>query len=115
MFIAKFETVNNSTNKFKADRHGVLPLIGTVIAGHARGTIMNGTMFADRGYEQNKLYACQNVTVTDDKSGETYINTEIIGEVSIVEFVQLKKELGEPRVTVPKKEEVEEVEDVRAD
>ena len=112
MFIAKFNQVNNASGKFEADKNGNLPFIGEVLAGKAKSTLINGTVFPERGFKTNKLYACQNVQREVD--GEIYDNCEIIAEVSVMDFIELKKELGQA-VNLRSTEEVEKEDSVEVE
>lgn len=96
MFIAKFQQVDNSTDKFSADKNGNLPFIGTVLAGTSKGSIINGTMFKRDGLLPNKLYLCENSDFVAD-NGEVYQNTEVISEVSLLEYPELRTKLGAPK------------------
>ena len=100
MFLAKFQQVNS--DKFTADKNGMMPYIGTVLAGKATGTIINGTIFEREGLESNQLYACENVKVTLERDGvETeVVNVQIIAKVSILDYVTLQKSLGAPVVEI---------------
>lgn len=90
MFIAKFNQV--ASDKFNADKNGNKPFIGEVLAGYARGTVINGTMFQRDGLQPNKLYACEN---TIDPEYPDNVQVKVIGEVSIIEFMSLRTQLGE--------------------
>ena len=90
MFIAKFQQV--TSDKFKADKHQVMPFIGEVIAGRATGTIFNGTMFHREGLQINKVYLCDNYV---DKDYPDNVQTRIISEVSLLELQPLRTQLGE--------------------
>lgn len=105
MFIAKFEQTQGLP--FKADKNGNYPFIGTVLAGKAKGTIINGTMFQRQDLEPNKLYACEN---SIDPEYPENVQTNIVSSVSIIEFVALKKELGAPVNLVTATEEAVEAE-----
>lgn len=97
MFVAKFAQVQADSTKFNSDKNGNMPFIGEVLAGKATATLVNGTMFVRNGLLPNKLYACENV-VEDytDESGTTTKQTrvQIIAEVSVVEYPQLRTVLG---------------------
>lgn len=90
MFVAKFNQV--TSDKFSADKNGNMPFIGEVLAGQARGTVVNGTMFQREGLQPNKLYACEN---TIDPQYPDNVQVKIISEISIVEFMGLRTHLGE--------------------
>lgn len=93
MFLAKFTQTNNAP--FVADKNGQMPFIGTVLAGTARGTIINGTMFQRDNLVPNKVYACENHV---DPEYPDNVQVTIISEVSLIEFGALRAQLGEPRV-----------------
>lgn len=102
MFIASFS--QTSSDKFTANRHGEPPMIGTVAAGKYHNSIIDGTVFAQRGLIEGQLYLAHNVVATNpetkeilkDKEGNTLYNVEIISKVSPVELIQSMKELGKP-------------------
>ena len=50
MFVAKFAQTSGAP--FTADKNGNYPFIGTVQAGHSRGSIINGTMFKREKLEE---------------------------------------------------------------
>jgi hypothetical protein len=105
MFIAKFQLVNNKNDKFTADKNGNLPFIGTVLAGTSKGSIINGTMFEQQGLKENVLYACENSV---DPEYPDNVRTEIVSEVSLLEYSKLRTQLGNPAsVTATKAEAVE--------
>ena len=91
MFVAKFNSTNGAP--FKADKNGNYPYVGTINAGVARNAIMNGTMFAQQGLQANKLYLCDNVDDTLE-DGTAVVNVEIISEISAIEFLTFRKDLG---------------------
>ena len=105
MFICKFNQVDSNSTRFTPNRHNEMPYIVTVMAGVARGTLIDGTMFQREGLEPNKLYACENTK-------EIYENKEqwrvqVIGEVNILEYVKLQKELGAGKLVISEVEEEE--------
>ena len=102
MFLATFQ--QTSGLPFKADKNGNFPFIGTVKAGTARGTIINGTMFQREGLIANKLYACENHV---DPEFPDNVQVEIVTEVSILEYSALRTQLGAPKVSINASEEVE--------
>lgn len=93
MFIAKFSQVSEES-KFEADKNGNLPYIGEILAGKAKGSIINGTIFEREGLLPNKMYACETKEVEDTETGEVYTNVVILDQVSILEYQALSKELG---------------------
>lgn len=104
-FLARFTTVT-STEKFKADKNGRLPLIGEVLAGISKGSIFNGTQFLNGKYEEGKtIYVCENYESTDPETGEVYINTRILQAINgFKELADARAELG-PARTVRSNEE----------
>ena len=92
MFVAKFQQVAVGSGNFKADKNNEMPFIGTVVAGTAQGSIINGTMFHREGLEPNKLYACENSIETYE--GKETIQTEVLAEVSVIELIAFRKEFG---------------------
>lgn len=95
MFVAKFN--RTSGEPFVADKNGNYPVIGTVTAGTATGSLMNGTMFQREGLEENQLYLCDN---SIDPEYPDNIQTQVIGKVSVMEFVELRTKFGAPKITV---------------
>ena len=89
MFIAKFSQTNSS--KFKANHRQIMPFIGTVVAGIAEGSIIDGTMFESQQLEPNQLYLCDNYV---DPGYPDNVQTTVIAKVSIIEFMELRKTLG---------------------
>ena len=90
MFVAKFTQV--SSDKFETDKNGNFPFIGEIMCGTATASLYNGTMFMRDGWIPNKLYACENVS--EIYEGKKQTNVQIISEISIIEFMTLRKELG---------------------
>lgn len=109
LFIAKFAQVSGSEH-FEADKNGNLPFIGTLLAGKAKGTLINGTIFGREGLKVGQLYLCQNTTQENiDPDKPALINVEIVSEVSPLDFVAMSKDLGEPVLVRPKATEEEPV------
>lgn len=94
MFVAKFNTAKNEP--FKMDKNQNFPLVGTVLAGTARAAIMNGTMFQRENLKENTTYLCDNVV--EEYEGKPQVRTIVIGEVSTVDFLQLRTQLGVGRL-----------------
>jgi hypothetical protein len=90
MFIAKFTQTSN-TDIFKADHNDHMPFIGDIVAGVAKGSIINGTMFKRGNFEENALYLCDNHT---DPEYPDNVQTTVITKVGVLEFLQLRKDLG---------------------
>lgn len=95
MFIAKFSSTTGAP--FKADKNGVLPLIGDVVAGTSKGTLINGTMFQRNGLQTNTLYACENFV---DPEYPDNTQVKVISKVGIVEFLELRAILGEGKTVL---------------
>lgn len=91
MFVAKFTPTSDAP--FTADKNGNFPYIGTVVAGKAKGSIINGTLFKRGGLETNKLYLCDNSVNPEYPDN---VQTDVIASVTISEFMQLRTELGAP-------------------
>lgn len=89
MFVAKFTPT--SSEPFVADKNGNFPFIGTVVAGTAKGSIINGTMFKREALEVNQLYLCDNSV---DPGYPDNQQTTVIAKVSITEFMELRSTLG---------------------
>lgn len=106
MFVAKFNQVSPNSEAFNTDKNGEMPFIGTVIAGKARGTIINGTIFKREGYKPQSTYLCQNNEVEYD--GEKRIETQIVQEItSPIDLLKAKEMLGEPVLVQQRRAEVE--------
>ena len=95
MFLAKFSQV--TSEKFTADKNGKMPFIGTVLAGTANGTIINGTIFVRDGLQPNKLYACENFVDPEYPSNQQVM---VVSEVSVLEYSDLRAKLGAPKVAI---------------
>lgn len=105
MFVAKFTQTNGAP--FKTDKNGNLPFIGEVLAGTAKGTLINGTMFSRNGLEPNALYACEN---TVDPEYPDNVQVQVIAKVSPLEYLELRTKLGAGKVTVKAEEVAQEAE-----
>jgi hypothetical protein len=92
MFVAKF--TQTTGEPFNADKNNNFPFIGEVLAGSAKGTLINGTMFIRNGMEPNKLYACENFVDPDYPTNQ---QVRMIAEVSVKDFLSLRTELGAPK------------------
>lgn len=96
MFVAKFNQANSA--KFKADKNGNYPFVGTVLAGTAQSTIINGTLGMQEGIESGASYLCEN---TPNEEYPQYPNTVIVGKVDMLQYAQLRTALGAPRLQQP--------------
>ena len=94
MFIAKFNQTTGAP--FVADKNTNMPFIGTIVAGQSNGSIINGTMFKREGLIPNKLYLCDNSV---DPEYPDNVQTDVISEVSLLEFKELRAQLGAPKNT----------------
>lgn len=94
MFVAKFQTVSGS-DSFKPNKNGVLPTIGTILAGVATASIIDGSIFQREKLEENQAYLCENFT---DENYPEYPSVRVIGKVSMLDLLQFRKELGEGRL-----------------
>ena len=104
MFAAKFSQVSPTSEVFEADKNLEMPFIGTVIAGIARGTLVNGTIFKREGYKPNAVYLCSNSE--EEYDGEKRIVTNIISEVTNpLDILSLSERLGEGVLLRPKADE----------
>lgn len=114
MFVAKFNQVSADSDKFTADKNGNMPFIGTILAGKAKGSLINGTIFERDGLKTQKMYLCQNEIeeYTNPDTGEVtnQIRVVVLSEISPIEFIQVKKELGVGKLVVSSVEEAEEAE-----
>lgn len=108
-FVASFQTPSNS-EMFSVDTNGNLPKIGRVAAGAYHSAIINGTVFENAGYQDGKLYLCTNTPAIDRVTGERIVitnsktgakelawNTEVVSEISTLDFIRASKELGEAK------------------
>ena len=93
MFVAKFTPTSGAP--FIADKNGNYPYIGTVVAGKAKGSIINGTIFKREGLETNKLYLCDNSVDPEYPDNQ---QTNVIASVTISEFMELRTSLGAPSI-----------------
>lgn len=101
MFAAQFTQVSPLSDKFEADKNGEMPFIGRIIAGKAKGSLINGTIFKREKFKPNTVYLCKN-TVTEFE-GQERINTEIISEVTNpMDILTLEERLGEGVLIQPK-------------
>jgi hypothetical protein len=92
MFVVKFNQTSNAP--FTADKNGNMPFIGTVLAGSAKSTLINGTMFVRDGLVPNKIYLCDNVEETYE--GKIQNRVQVISEVNLTEYPALRTMLGSP-------------------
>lgn len=100
MFVATFTQMNSE--KIDADTNGNKPFIGDVVAGKSRGTFINGTIFKNEGLESKALYLCDNID--EEYEGKPQVRVQVIAKVSVLEFMQLKKELGAPKLEIAEKD-----------
>lgn len=96
MFVAKFSVTTGEP--FASDKNGNMPFIGEVLAGKAIGTLINGTMFQREGLQSNKLYACENIV--EEYDGKEQIRVQVLTEVSILDYPEIRTKLGEGKLTV---------------
>lgn len=99
MFVAKFN--QTSGEPFTSDKNGNFPFIGTVLAGKSTGSIINGTMFVRDDLKANKLYLCDNSV---DPEYPDNVQTTVISEITVGEFMELRTSLGAPSTNVVKAE-----------
>lgn len=104
MFIATFNEARGT--KMKTDKHQRLPFIGTVVAGTATGSIVNGTVFLNEGRKPGAYYHCVNEPSTENPN---WINTRIIGEVDFKGVLDALAVLGPGRLVRPATVEVPEL------
>lgn len=108
MFVAKFSQTQGEP--FTSDKNGNMPFIGEVLAGKARGTLINGTMFHREGLQPNKLYACENIT--EEYEGKEQVRVQIVSEVSILDYPAIRTQLGEGKLEVAVSAEAEAAGDI---
>lgn len=94
-FVAKFNQVSNGSETFSPDKNGVMPFIGTILAGVATGSIANGTVFLRENKKPDALYLCENYT---DEEYPENVQVRIISEMTTMELLTARKELGEGRL-----------------
>jgi len=108
-FVAIFNTVNNKNGKFTEDKNGNVPFIGTIVAGTAHTSLINGTVFKERNLIEGKAYWCteEKVVLTDTKDGidKEVWNINVVGTVTPVEAMEMAKVLGAGKLIVTKAEE----------
>lgn len=97
-FAASFSPVSATSEAFSPDKNGNMPFIGTLIAGPASATLINGTIFKRENYKVGQLYLCTNVESADNPG---YDNVQIVAELSALELIKAKSELGEPVLIRP--------------
>lgn len=104
MFVAKFSQTQGEP--FQADKNGNFPFIGEILAGTATGSIINGTMFQRNQLQPNKLYACENFVDPDYPQNQ---QVRVVCEVNVMEYMQLRTQLGAGKrveaVTIEESEE----------
>ena len=105
MFVAQFTQVNS--DKFSTDKNGEAPFIGNVLAGKAKGTLINGTVFKRTKLKENTLYACDNVEEVYE--GKKQIRVQILAEISALDFPDYRTKLGAGSVEITANAEAEAV------
>ena len=104
MFIARFNQVSQESKSFKENKAGFLPFIGTVVAGTATATIIDGSIFGSEGLKVNgQLYLCENGT--REYEGKEYATVVVVGPLTTMESIMARKEfsLGVGRTLVAAK------------
>lgn len=94
VFVARFEQVSNSES-FTADKNGNLPFIGTILAGKAKGSLINGTMFDRQGLIAGQMYLCENFV---DAEYPDQQQVRVLTALTALEFMATRKELGEGKL-----------------
>lgn len=97
VFVARFEQVSNSES-FTADKNGNLPFIGTILAGKAKGSLINGTMFERQGLQSGQIYLCENFV---DAEYPDQQQVRVLTALTALEFMSTRKELGEGKLIRP--------------
>lgn len=97
VFVARFEQVSNSES-FTADKNGNLPFIGTILAGKAKGSLINGTMFERQGLIAGQMYLCENFV---DAEYPDQQQVRVLTALTALEFMATRKELGEGKLIRP--------------
>ena len=96
MFVCKFSQTTGAP--FTEDKNGNLPYIGEVLAGKAKATLINGTMFKRESLQLNKLYACENVEeeYVNPDTGETTMQTRVLvlDQISALDYPDYRTKLG---------------------
>ena len=92
MFIARFNQVSPESKSFKENKKGLLPFIGTVVAGTATATIIDGSIFKSEGLTTGQLYLCDNGV--REYEGAELPTVMVIGALTTMESITVLKELG---------------------
>lgn len=90
MFLAKFS--QTTSDKFKPNKHGQRPYVGTVLAGVATASIIDAAIFENGSNVEGQLYLCENSVREYD--GKEYPTVDIVTPVTAMEYIQLRKEIG---------------------
>lgn len=99
MFVAVFNQVSPNS-RFEADKNGEYPFLGRVLAGKAKGTIINGTIFNSNDYKEGVAYLCDNTE--QEYNGTKQIRTEVIMPVSVTDLPALIEAYGKPELNIVK-------------
>lgn len=102
-FVAIFNKVNNKNGKFTEDKNDNLPLIGTIVAGRAHTSLINGSIFKERNLIEGSPYWCteEKVTVTTkDGIDKEVWNINVIGNVTPLQAMEMEKVLGAGKLIV---------------
>jgi len=87
-FIGKFSVAQGAN--FKANKNGDVPYIGTVLAGTAYSTIIDGTMFRQTGLDPNKMILCSNEQ--EPYEGVQRWRCTAIAEADLASLILMQKE-----------------------
>ncbi len=87
-FIGKFSQAEGTN--FKANKNGDRPFIGTVLAGTAHSTIIDGTMFRRTGLDINKMILCSNEQ--EPYEGVERWRCTAIAEADLASLILMQKE-----------------------
>lgn len=116
-FALKFS--QTSGNPFIMDKNGNYPYIGTIIAGKAKSTIMNGTIFQREKLSTDKVYLATTREVKftrDDGTENLQHEIVIISPMSPLEVIDAVDKLGVAQfIGKTSEEEVEDPAEVEAD
>ena len=102
-FVAIFNEVNNKNGKFTQDSKENLPYIGTIVAGTAHTSLINGTVFKERNLIEGEAYWCteEKVTVpTKDGIDKEVWNIRPIKAVTELRAMEMEKVLGPGKLII---------------
>lgn len=90
MFVAKFS--QTTSDVFASDKNGNMPFIGNVLAGTAKASIINGTIFLRDGLKTDAMYACE--TVEEEYEGTIQLRVQVLERISALDYPDYRTKLG---------------------